>query len=186
MIWITIIAAIIPLVVKLIEWLKSRKTPITERQKGKLNSLLAHCSELRGLATAAGCKPDGELESEPYPVRRTSDEGAAIAARMLNELENLNPNGESDMSFTLEQAERSLKAFPKNAGPGNEMPTATQYHGFINDLLAKIDWQTLVSWMPMILATLWGPGTLADKFKAILAAIFGATPTPATQTINMP
>lgn len=60
MIWVTIIAALIPLLVKLIEYLRNRKKPLTDRQKAALNKVLRHCAELRRHAVSMGCHPEGE------------------------------------------------------------------------------------------------------------------------------
>lgn len=52
--WIAIIAALIPLLVKLIEWLAARKKPLTDRQKKKLAEVREKCRLLTDDITRAG------------------------------------------------------------------------------------------------------------------------------------
>lgn len=56
--WIAIIAAMMPLIIKLIEWLISRQgKPLTGRQLDRVQRVLDRCDELEGEAVQLGCSP---------------------------------------------------------------------------------------------------------------------------------
>lgn len=60
--WITIITIAIPLIIKLIEWLRDRQAsgkPMTERQTKIVNKLNHVTHQLRAMSASMGLKPEG-------------------------------------------------------------------------------------------------------------------------------
>ena len=60
MIWFTIIAALLPLLIELVKWLANLKTAhgtLTGKQRTKLNQVLKLTRQLDSLATEMGCDP---------------------------------------------------------------------------------------------------------------------------------
>ena len=66
--WLAIIAALLPLLLKLLEWLQKREASgdgLTPRQVEKLNRVVYRMNAVRGLACKMGCsqagvRPDGD------------------------------------------------------------------------------------------------------------------------------
>ena len=56
--WLAIIAALLPLLLKLLEWLTDRKE-LTERQQKKVNRIIGVTNKIRARAVRLGCRSEG-------------------------------------------------------------------------------------------------------------------------------
>ena len=57
--WLAIIAALLPLLKLLLEWL-SKSDSLSERQQRKVNEVIGLTNKIRSKAVTLGCKSEGE------------------------------------------------------------------------------------------------------------------------------
>ena len=61
--WLTIIMALLPLLLKLLEWLTKQQTAgkeLTDKQKRKVNEVIYRSNKIRAVAVRMGCNSVGE------------------------------------------------------------------------------------------------------------------------------
>lgn len=69
--WLAIVAALIPVLLKLVEWLKNRNS-LTERQQAKLNKIIGITNDIKYRSVSMGCNPQGDVT--PFTAAELSEE----------------------------------------------------------------------------------------------------------------